>query len=72
MPQTPVRKKDEIIARAGLLLMFFVFLIAVLSAYHSGANRVVTAVFGVIAVICLWAAIFASHRIAILVGRWLP
>ena len=72
MPPTPVRKKDEIIARAGILLVFFVFLIAFLSAYHSGANRVVTAVFGVIAVFCLWAVIFASRRIAIFVGTWLP
>lgn len=72
MSQTTVRKKDEIIARAGLLLVFFVFLIVVLSAYYSDANRVVTAVFGVIAVFCLWAAVFSSRRIAILVGRWLP
>ena len=72
MSQTTVRKKDEIIARAGLLLIFFVLIIAALSAFHSDANPVITAFFGIVAVFCLWTAIFANHRIAILVGRWLP
>ena len=72
MPQTTVRKKDEIIARAGLVLAFFVFLIAPISAFQSGAKPVVTVVVGIIAVFFLWAAIFASQRIAILIGRWLP
>lgn len=72
MPQTTVRKRDELIARTGLVLAFFVFLIASISAFQSGVKPVVTVVVGFIAVFCLWAAVFASQRIAILVGRWLP
>ena len=72
MSQVTARKRDAIIARAGLLLAFFVFLIAAIAAFQSGARPVVTVVVGIIAVFCLWTAIFANQRIAILVGRWLP
>ena len=72
MPQATDLKKVEIIARAGLVLAFIVFLIAAILVFQSDAKPVVKVVFGIVAVFYLWAAIFARQRIAILVARWLP
>jgi hypothetical protein len=72
MPMPHGLKRKEVMARAGLVLAFFIFLISTVAAFQSGAQPVVTVVLGIITVFCLWAAIFASERVAVTLGRWLP
>ncbi len=71
MSEEPSRK-EVVLARAGLVLAFFVFVLASVAAFQSGARPVVTVALGIVAVFCLWAALFESKRIVVILGRWLP
>ena len=64
--------KNVVIARAGLVLVFFVFFIAARSAAAAEATPLVVLLFGIPAALCLGAAIFASEKVAMFLGRWLP
>jgi hypothetical protein len=72
MSETPKQRKNVVIARAGLVLGFFVFFLTAGAAHSSGAAVLVTMAIGSIAGLCLWAAIFASEKVALFLGRWLP
>jgi hypothetical protein len=72
MSQDPIGRKQEVIARAGLGLAFFIFLLASIATLEAGARPIVPMILGAIAGWCLWGAIFASKEVAVFLGRWFP
>jgi hypothetical protein len=72
MSQDTQKSKQEVLARAGLILSFFIFMFCAVVAFSSGASGFVVFVLSVCAVLLLWAAIFASQRVALVLGRFFP
>ncbi len=66
------KSKQEVLARAGLILSFFMFIIVAVVAFSSGASGFVVLVLSVCAALLLWAAIFASQKVALVLGRFFP
>lgn len=72
MSQDHQKSKQEILARAGLLLSFFMFLLGAGVAFFSGASVLIVLVLGISALMLLWAAMFASQKVALFMGRLFP
>lgn len=68
----PQKSKQEVLARAGLVLSFFVFMLIAVAAFSTGASGFVVLVLSVCAILSLWAAIFASQKVALVLGRFFP
>lgn len=67
------RKSNQVIlARVGLVLSFFVFMLAAVVAFSSGVSSIVVLVLSVCAGLLLWAAIFAGSKVALILGRLFP
>ena len=72
MSQDTQKSKQEILARAGLVLSFFMFMLGAIVAFSSGASSFVVLGLSVCAALLLWAAIFASQKVALVLGRFFP
>jgi hypothetical protein len=72
MTQDTQKSKQEVLARAGLILSFFMFIIVIVVAFSSGASSFVVLVLSICAALLLWAAIFASQKVALVLGRFFP
>jgi hypothetical protein len=72
MSQDAQKSKQEILARAGLLLSFVMFVLGTVVAFSSGASGVIVLVLSVCAALLLWAVIFANQKIALVLGRFFP
>ena len=72
MSQDTQKSKQEVLARAGLILSFFMFMLGAVVAFSSGANSFVVLFLSVFAALLLWAAIFASQKVALVLGRFFP
>lgn len=72
MSQDAQKSKQEVLARTGLVLSFFMFMLVAVVAFASGASGFVVSVLSVCAALLLWAAIFASQKVALVLGRFFP
>lgn len=66
------KSKQEALARAGLILSAFMFAFGAVVAFFSGASALVVSFLGVCVALLLWAAIFASQKVALFLGRLFP
>jgi len=64
--------KQETLARAGLLLSFFFFMFGAVVAFSSGASTLVVALLSGFALLLLLTAVFASQKVALVLGRIFP
>ena len=71
MPELPTQK-ELAVARGGLVIGFFLFFFATISAYSSGASLLIVLALGIVTGLCLWAAVFAGEKIAVALGQWFP
>ena len=72
MSQDAQKSKQEVLARTGLVLSFFMFMLVAVVAFSSGASGFVVLVLSVCAALLLWAAVFASQKVALVLGRFFP
>ena len=72
MSQDHQKSKQEILARAGLMLSFFMFLLGAVVAFFSGASVLIVLVLSISALLLLRAAMFASQKVALFMGRLFP
>lgn len=72
MIQDTRKSKQEVLARAGLVLSFFMFILVAIVAFSSGASGFVVLALSVCAALLLWAAIFASQKVVLILGRFFP
>lgn len=72
MIQDTHKSKQEVLARAGLVLSFFIFMLVAVAAFSTDASGFVILVLSVCSVLSLWAAIFASQKVALVLGRFFP
>ena len=72
MSQDTQKAKQEILARAGLVLSFFMFMLGAVVAFSSGASGFVVLILSICAALLLWAAMFASQKAALVLGRLFP
>jgi uncharacterized integral membrane protein len=66
------KSKQEILARAGLVLSCFMFSIGAVVAFFSGTSALVVVILSICAVLMFWAAIVASQKVALVLGRFFP
>lgn len=59
-------------AQAGLVLSFFMFMFFAVVAFFSDASVLVVVLLCVCAALTLWAAMFASQKVALILGRVFP
>ena len=72
MSQGAQKSKQEVLARSGLVLTFFVFMLCAVVAFFSGAPALVVVILSVCAGLMLWAAMFAGNKVVLFLGRFFP
>lgn len=72
MFQNTQKSKQVILVRAGLVLSFFMLLLGAVIAFFSGVSAFVVLGLGACAALLLWAAMFASQKAALVLGRFFP
>lgn len=66
------KQKELVFARVGLIFGFTLFSIVAINAYIAGVSAFAIVALAAASAFCLWAAVFASDKIAMLFGQWLP
>jgi hypothetical protein len=72
MHQDTQKSKQEVLARAGLVLGFFMFMLSAVVVFNSGASALVVVLLSVCVGLTLWAAMFAGQKAALFLGRFFP
>lgn len=72
MSQGTQKSKQEVLARAGLVLSFLIFMLSAVVAFISGASALIVVMLSVCAGLMFWAAMFAGQMAALIVGRFFP
>ena len=72
MSQDTQKSKQEVLARVGLVLGFFMFMLSAVVAFISGASALVIVMLSVCTGLTLWAAMFAGQKVALFLGRFFP
>jgi hypothetical protein len=72
MPPEAKQSKQEVLARAGLVLSVFVFAFGAVVALLSGTSVLVVSALGACAAFLLSAAVFAEKKVALFLGRIFP
>jgi hypothetical protein len=72
MSQDTQKSKQEVLARAGLVLSFLIFMLSAVVAFISGASALIVVMLSVCAGLMFWAAMFAGQKAALIVGRFFP
>jgi uncharacterized integral membrane protein len=72
MHQDTQKSKQVVLARAGLVLSFSVFMLCAAVAFFSDAPALVVVILSVCSGLMLWAAIFAGKKGVLFLGRFFP